>query len=212
MSMESTEPNDKVAERTETLAAGYGNSVYWSRIHDLTAHVVAGRLSPEALSSIAAAEEEAAIEQYKLERQAGLHNDTKSLGNGLSTIVKGGPKYRLEKHLDTLRDQARLPFPLPGSYEEIPDSDFDSPLYRMRLPRGVFFMDDAEDPRFIRFHTDGIVAYGNVMTPEGYRINANTYEVIRIEGDHGELWQNPTYTSDGQPRRLATRVLGFPES
>ncbi len=194
--MEKPEGGDMVAERTTSLAVRHGESVFWTRIHDLRLHVSAGRLSPEVLSQIAAEEETVAIEKFRTEREAGLHNDTRSITKGLTALVRQYVKAHYESRFP--EPQASLMSPC---FDEVAESDEGVRFYNMRIPDGVFVCDN-EGPT-IHFYTAAshVGLSGIIPSHEAKnRIPASQYDVIRIEGDAGELWQNPRYNSDSTLR------------
>ena len=192
VNMESEPKIDKVAERTGEFAARVGESAFWVRVYDLKRHVEQGRLDPDVLFEIASVEEQEAQEKYKAERDAGKHNDLMSEYPGLTALIKPQVKEQYISWIKPITG-GTISFTDP-TFEEV--GSIDNPLLQMRLAEGVFSIE--ENGIAMNFFVEAVTYNGTVMRgKEGTKFRASKWDVVRIEGDAGELWQNPGYKPNG---------------
>lgn len=182
--------SDKVAERTRQQAEEVGHDAALTAANFLIEYVGEGRpLSREAYGVILASKRQTAAVRYAAEREAGLHNDKYSSAAGLTAIIwLNGERFSVQ---ELNAEQREFTSPLVEQIGEVENQ----PLYSMRLPEGLF----EESNVGIRFLTRGIVdGHGLVhATAKDSSFILYHTSVVRIEGDEGDLWQNPDYNPDG---------------
>src|SRR5437016_2819327 len=101
--MELLNQSDKIAERTSALAHKYAKNVGLKVRNFLGQYgpqegVVYQVLEQFTIHWIAVAEEQKAIKQYTEARNAGKHNDRRSIGKGLTALVRPSVKQAYEEH------------------------------------------------------------------------------------------------------------------
>ena len=181
--------NDKVAKRTEELGRLGG---------ELAARAIRNTLSPyfgpepdeltmPQIVNIAEKERAKAIAKFAKERNEGKHNDKASIAVGVTALVRNPVLEQLE----TWRKD-RQPSFLEPELTEVGEADGET-LYRLRLPGGVFKVNDMDVTLFpeAQVRAQGIftdlsgVAYH--WTDRDKAINLSVYGgVVRVEGDSGE--------------------------
>jgi hypothetical protein len=191
MATKAKTPEAKRAARTRALARQYaerGLENIDSWLLRATGGDPAG--SPGQLARIHAAERRRLVDEFRAQRHEGRHNDPASIGNGLVALV--GPDVE-KQVVEEYGGQPRFE----GAYSFEGRARLGSSLdwYQMRLPRGVFGHDPEEGR--IDFYMDAEILPGLGFTEGVGRIGLNSVEVLRIEGDAGELWQSTFWTPDG---------------
>lgn len=127
-------------------------------------------------------ETEMAFADFMQKREAGLHNDPRSLGAGLVALVDPVAVSQIK-----LNQGPRILEIAGASFE--PASD-DPELHVMRLPSGVYDASDDEQYMTLYSHAEA-TEDGRVQGNPGSRFCTFTNWVVRIEDTGGALWQHP---------------------
>lgn len=192
--------NEAVAQRTRKHAENLGDLAMHNVHRDLDQFVgpEADDLSDTQVEAIAEKKKKEAIAKYTNERNEGLHNDKASIGVGLTALVRGVARRRIEKWSD-----AQMTTMFSPVLTEVGEAETET-LYRLDLPQGAFIS-----------VATGVYFYPEAKVPyPGYIVNlqdnphdfheriglSHITEVVRIEGVAGELWQSPYLNPDGTHR------------
>jgi|SRR3989344_1640607 len=198
--------DSKIIERTRQLAEYRGDSAAAETKQYLSEYVgEGGILAQEQFNLVVADKRTKAIERYTAEREAGFHNDKISLAPGLTAVIR--PHESQLPEILALQPR-QLDFSSPA-IDEIGEVD-GSIHYKLRLPEGVYkeittgllfyrkgrvdYHDDIHNDERFEGETAGETDRGKILLSHHF--------VVRIEGDEGELWQNPHYHPDGSPTEL----------
>lgn len=139
---------------------------------------------------VASRERELAIQKYLERRKAGLANDLYSKEPGITLylteegkeeIVKVGKEKKFDVYFKQYVEMA------PGTV-------------LTEFPTGVF----AASPPSLFFAAETVVAKKRLTEKGKKRFTLQNESVVRVEGKHGELWQNPHYNWDGSKKRLTS--------
>jgi len=124
-------------------------------------------------------------------RASGDTQDLYSLGLGFTLFFKEEFRKILE---DIQKDRAELrEYPI----SEIGKVD-DSPVFKMHIPGGIYGFDVDWDGSLLYLETEAVLGDDGYPRPVSSRIRIDDYGALfRIEGDSGELCQNPRYLPDG---------------
>jgi len=183
----------KVEERTRELSASAGDQAAWSAAQLLVEYVSdeGTPLSREGYGAILAAEREKAAAKFIEEREAGLYNNETSEAPGLTAILRLRPdnEGRDRRALDLVPVQPEFNSP---SIEDMGEIDENTRLFALTLPEGVYHADN-----FMSFYAKGEVWGGKIRGEGDDSFSLFPFQVVRIEGYSGELWQNPEYHPDG---------------
>lgn len=182
---------DKVAERTRKRAEEEGKSAAQVLMKLLEPHITSGILPAELAMALDQAEQQRIIEIYTAERNAGKHNDRRSIGRGLIALVLQETRERIEILLD--ENDMLIEGSLLVSFEP---SEGNPDLLYMNLPQGGYATSDEPVVTFYPNPEQVNEAMGIVGDP-GIRWVLDDILIVRIEGNAGELWQSPSYTPDG---------------
>jgi len=184
----------RVAERTALLAAEHGKDAALRAQRFLDAHVAAGRITKEEMQSIMDADSAAAEAVFTEERNLGQHNDSESMRTGVKVLMTEHGKSRIEE-LMRIREVPAGDLLAPRFTSIISTTDPEvGVLYQMDLPLGTFSARDSEfRTSRISFFTEGHEIGSDSAIPRGVELSTFAFEVLRIEGSAGELWQNPGY-------------------
>lgn len=195
MAREQAGTGDKIAMRTAELAEQRGELASLDARNFLASSLEAEIISPSQAEAIVAQKRQEAIDQYIAERNAGLHNDieTGGLQTGLKAWVLAPERERIE---ETLRQQG-VDLTLHAPVIEAIEGGGESAICMMQLPLGFY----TATSRGITFYTDAGSGsdYLNLNDVGRFRVSPNN--VVRIEGDGGELWQNPELLPNGVRHR-----------
>jgi hypothetical protein len=188
----------KAEVRTQEIVEHVGEAAARRVKEFLREYVGEGKpLSEEGLAEIVAAEREKAAAVYRMQREAGLANDEVSQTPGLTALLKLQPHSngRDRRVFDLVPIQPEFSSP---SIEEVKELDENTRLFALSLPEGVYHVDN-----FMYFYTKGRVFAGEVRGERDDSFALYPHQVVRVEGEGGELWQNPDYNPDGTKREAA---------
>jgi hypothetical protein len=192
---------NKVEARTVEIARQVGDAAAYHAGEFLKEYVGVGKpISQEGYEAILAAERERAETKYRAHREAGLANEEISQAPGLTALLRLRPDSggRDKRVFDLIPDQPAFSSP---SIEQISEVDENTGLFALRLPEGVYHSDN-----FMHFLTKGNVWAGKIRGEREDSFALFDFQVVRIEGDNGELWQNPGYTPDGTKRETQEAI------
>lgn len=160
-------------------------------------------LTTEQIQRIILLERTAAVSRFITEREAGLHNDTVSLGPGFVVLLGVKAKAHIEAGLI---DDNSSEFVKP-TIDEVGKNQAGL-LYRVIFPDGVFGVNGGD---FAIFYERAEMYERENRLPKIIRVCGvericiKTDEgVIRIENMAGALWQNPAYRPDGSEHEALT--------
>ncbi len=198
--------NEAVAKRTQKLAKDIGELAFDRAHKDLNRFIGSDEddLKPNQVDSVAKRQKARAIAKYEKDRNEGLHNDKVSMAVGLTALVRSSARNRIEEWLKSKPVTMFSPV-----LTEVGEAE-GKPLYKMRLPQGafstvssgIFFYPEARMP-----HPGSIFNLQDRGHEFDERIALSQIsEVIRIEGDAGELWQSPYSNPDGTRREPPLKV------
>lgn len=122
------------------------------------------------------------------QREAGLMNDEHSIAPGVTAFLRGGQDISC---IEEKKEKTSLDF----QYEAQELDTVSGKVLRLRFPKGGYRIKS----KYVRLGEDiAFEAKGIAMLTK--TLEVTTDEVIRIEGDAGELWQNPSCLPDGTTR------------
>jgi hypothetical protein len=134
-------------------------------------------VDPQVVNSIAEREKNQATQRYLERRAAGLANDSYSKGEGITLyLIFSEEESKAFKNLRLNKKAKKVDGMVRG-------------VFTVDFPHGTFAMPDE----------------GASFTPNKARNPSGGFYipypcVIRVEGRHGELWQNPDYNWDGSDK------------
>lgn len=168
-----------VQKRTEKLAHQAGEDAA-SRVHNALREY-GDVVTPEQIEAIKAKKYTLAFEAMKRAREDGRHFDMYSSAPGVRVIMT---EIACDHLLDLFARQQDL-----GQYSgNIRALDISEGLYELRLDAGTFFVAFGECQMHGHVTYDG-KTFDKVSDPFIIPID----EVLRIEGDSGEVWQNTSF-------------------
>lgn len=128
----------------------------------------------------------AALIEYRERRIRGLANDDSSQEPGLTAYLTSQGRDRIVALC------LSKGYPIPEKhFQEITQE-----VVALRLPKGIYEMGGGG----CLFHQEAdAVNDDNARKP----FSAGYHEIVRIEGDANELWQNVNYTWKGTPRKAS---------
>lgn len=199
--LESEVEFSRTAEYSLSRAAAVGELAA-TAIHELLdPYVEAGTQLPWQVKAIAKDKRDEAAAKYLDEIIAGKHNERASRGPGLNAIVT--------KHV-IRRARGIITPPLTSAmYAKFESAETpEEPLYTMRLNTGWFEELGAEAfPTALSFYYEANSS--NPSAQPGHRLfgrragfSVSIFNVIRIEGDNGEFWQNQFRSFGGSLKDL----------
>lgn len=144
-------------------------------------------IDPRTGEIVAEREKELAVQKYLEKRKAGLANDLNSKEPGMTLCVTQEGKERLEK----IGKRRKFDVTFRQTVETRPDE------YLVEFPTGIFAETFLEG--FFAAETYQAKKHGAFESTKK-RFNLRNEFIIRIEGKHGELWQNPNFNWDGSKK------------
>jgi hypothetical protein len=144
-----------------------------------------GVVSSSDIEKIAGEEAEREARKYIRDRRAGYKNNENNYGSqGLTLYLSSRVKEKLLRAFEG----KGYPFMTADSF-----SRAEKGLWSLILPKGVYASGAGT------MHIFGEVTPNDVGQ---YPIMLDYAEVVRIEGDGGQLWQNSVMRWDGRPKKL----------
>lgn len=147
-------------------------------------------VAPEVVDLIAHREGASALQEYGKRRLDGHANDNFSQKPGLTAYLKPQGREKVAAMCE------REGYPIADTQIE----EITPHLIAIRLPRGVYGMSMGGAQFYQEADTDWEQS-GRAEKPFALDYN----DVVRIEGDSNELWQNVNYRWDGIPKASSTR-------
>lgn len=177
-------------ERTQRLAGEAGQSAIAAAQEFLDRH--ADLIDHDAAAMIKDREFATAYKDVETGRQEGRLNDECSEAPGLTLFLTGDAVARLRERAVERTEEA--PY-LAGYVTAIEPVDPDGTVHSLRLPMGEYAVPSGM----------GAIQIHGIVVPERspslhHPILLGLEEVVRVEGDSGEVWQSPWLMPNGTPR------------
>ncbi|HUD08353.1 MAG TPA: hypothetical protein VMQ52_04705 [Candidatus Saccharimonadales bacterium] len=194
--MEDLGGNEAVGKRTKQLAqrpARIAEIVIRGFLDDFTGDD--GVITQGQLAKIITGVRKKSVDKYTEERNLGMHNDMISTQTGLTALI------RFDRVKESFNAWLEMHPEGPHTATLVENSQADGdPLYVLTLPEGAFQAFDTH----VRLYPEAQIIEDQIRDPNGKeferhdRISLSTVaEVIRIEGQGGELWQSLFFSPDG---------------
>lgn len=186
---------EAVRTRTLELAIEAGEQVRETFLHVHDKHIKSGVLAVGVAEAMAWDEFHEATDKFIHEKNAGKHNDTENLvARGVTALIFPSAKSTIELQLERTPQGLFAPT-IEKVGETVAEEGTDPSIYRLELPSGCF---DAEASNFqVKFHVEAETMGIDTVFPRSNPFFVHNYQILRIVGGGGELWQNPKLNLDG---------------
>lgn len=185
--------NQKQAEqeaRTARVAREAGNKAVAAARPLLDRHP--DLVSRAIVARVLAAEYKQAAKQVTTGRREGLLSDGASEAPGISVFFSRQGLENLRQAIEERGDRSPHLAHYAASMRPV---DPEATIYELALPEGSYL---AAEPQ-IQLYGYAEMRDGEVTRYQNPMLLASS-GVIRIVGDHGEVWQNPAFQPDGTPK------------